>query len=498
MIVDGAALTSHFEETFDWVIVGSGAAGATAARVLSDTGASLCVLEEGPAVKTAEFGDRLWPALSKMFRGQGAQVARGRAYIPVIQGACLGGSTVMNSAIMWRLPDDVWEPWKTEYGLGDALPLKELHAAWDAIELELNVRPVAEEAWGSTNRLMHEASAKLKVSAAPTRRGDTGCRGSARCLTGCPHGAKQSMLVSYLPYAEQRGATILSSAKADRVVFSGDRATAVSGRLKTAGGLRPFVAHARRGVIVAASAIQTPQLLAASRLFSPHLGRHFQAHPGGCMMGVFDRPMNPWFGATQGYDADQWRQELRAKIETIALPPEMVFARLPGAGRRWAGAIAESGHMLLWAVQLRAHAKGSVRRGPLGADIRFDPEPRDMENFRRALRKTAELFFAAGAREVRPGIFDFPEVLKPGEEGLLDSAPLDPRNYSMILSHLFGTARMSARSGDGVVGTDFAVHGTENCYVVDSSIFPTNLGVNPQEAIMGTAWLAASRLAQGR
>ncbi len=306
------------------------------------------------------------------------------------------------------------------------------------------------------------------------------------------------MLVSYLPYAEKRGATILASAKADRVVFHGDRAVAVAGRLKTSEGPKPLLAHARRGVIVAASAIQTPQLLSASRIISPHLGRHFQAHPGGCMMGVFDRPMNPWFGATQGYDADHWRRELRAKIETIALPPEMVFARLPGAGKRWVKSIAESGHMLQWAVQLRAFAEGSVRRGPLGADIRYDLEPRDMQNFRKALRKTAELFFAAGAKEVRPGIFGFPESLEPGDERLLDEAPLDPRCYSMILSHLFGTARMSVRPEDGVVGTDFAVHGTENCYVVDSSIFPTNLGVNPQEAIMGVAWLAASRLAQGR
>ncbi|MBI4348239.1 MAG: GMC family oxidoreductase [Elusimicrobia bacterium] len=499
MIVDGATHPAHFEETFDWVIVGSGAAGATAARVLADTGASIAVLEEGPRVETREFGDTIWPAMRTMFREQGAQVARGRAFIPVVQGACLGGSTVINSAIMWRLPDDVWEPWKTEYGLGDALPLKDLHAAWDRIEGELGVRPVAEDAWGA-NRWMQEASAKLGVSAAPTRRGDAGCKGSARCLTGCPHAAKQSMHVSYLPYAEKRGATLVASAKAERVVLDGGRATAVAGRLRGGPGLgpRPFIAHARRGVIVAASAIQTPQLLAASGVRSGHLGLHFQAHPGGAMIGVFDRPVNMWFGATQGYDADHWRRELRAKIETISLPPEMVFARIPGAGRRWVREIARAGHMLLWAVQLRAYARGRVRRGAFGADIRFDPEPRDMENYRKALRRTADLLFAAGAREVRPGIFGFPESLAPGEAEKLEQAPLDPRCYSMILSHLFGTARMSAEPGDGVVGTDFAVHGTKNLYVVDSSIFPTNLGVNPQEAIMGVAWLAARRLAEAR
>ncbi|MBI4424789.1 MAG: GMC family oxidoreductase [Elusimicrobia bacterium] len=493
MSLDGETAEAPFEEAFDYVVVGSGAAGASAARVLADAGASLAVLEEGPRVETSEFGDRLWPALSRLFRDQGGQAARGRAMIPVLQGSCLGGSTVVNSAIMWRIPDDVWKPWEDEYGLGEALPLAALHANWDQIETELNVRPVAEESWGA-NRLMAEAARALGVSAAPTRRGDTGCRGSGRCLTGCPHGAKQSMLVSYLPYAEKRGAALHSAARAERVVLKGGRAVGVEGTLRGRGRGQPFRVHARKGVLIGASAIQTPQLLARSGVRSPHLGRHFQGHPGGPMTGVFDKPVNMWFGATQGYDADHWRRELRAKIETISLPPEMILARAPGAGRRWLSAAAEAGHLAVWAVQLRAYARGSVREGWLGADIRYTPEPRDMENYRKALRRTAELLFAAGAREVRPGIYGLPETLRPGEESRLDDAPLDPRAYAMILSHLFGTARMSLRPADGVVGPDFAVHGTENLFVIDSSIFPTNLGVNPQEAIMGVAMLAARRI----
>ena len=53
---------------------------------------------------------------------------------------------------------------------------------------------------------------------------------------------------------------------------------------------------------------------------------------------------------------------------------------------------------------------------------------------------------------------------------------------------------MSPTAEAGVVGTDFRVHGTENLYVVDSSVFPTNLGVNPQLTIMALARLAAERL----
>ena len=46
----------------------------------------------------------------------------------------------------------------------------------------------------------------------------------------------------------------------------------------------------------------------------------------------------------------------------------------------------------------------------------------------------------------------------------------------------------------GVVDTRFQTHECEGLYVVDSGVFPTNLGVNPQHTIMAMARLAASRL----
>jgi choline dehydrogenase-like flavoprotein len=44
------------------------------------------------------------------------------------------------------------------------------------------------------------------------------------------------------------------------------------------------------------------------------------------------------------------------------------------------------------------------------------------------------------------------------------------------------------------VGTDFQTHELPGLYVIDSSVFPTNLGVNPQHTIMAAARLAVHRL----
>jgi len=46
-----------------------------------------------------------------------------------------------------------------------------------------------------------------------------------------------------------------------------------------------------------------------------------------------------------------------------------------------------------------------------------------------------------------------------------------------------------------VRSADLRVHGMENVHVVDGSVFPTSLGVNPQLSIYGLAHLVSGRLA---
>ena len=112
------------------------------------------------------------------------------------------------------------------------------------------------------------------------------------------------------------------------------------------------------------------------------------------------------------------------------------------------------------------------------------------------MKRLCQMHFAAGAVRVYPGVHSGPDVLSsPDEIGKLDDLPLDPRHWSFIAAHLFGTARMSASGSDGVVGWDGAVHGTQRLWVVDASIIPGNLGVNPQHTIMALAMELGQKLA---
>jgi choline dehydrogenase-like flavoprotein len=373
--------------------------------------------------------------------------------------------------------------------------MKTLEPHFAALESDLGVREVDPSVLGENNRLFVEQAEKRGIAAAPMRRYDRGCKGSGLCLTGCPSAAKQGMSVTYVPWALRKGARIFTSCRVEHVELRDDRAVCVVAR--TASG-QIVTLGARHAVLVAASTVQSPNVLRRSGVRAKALGKHFQAHPGVALGGLFDRPINMSFGATQGAESIHFRTSDRFKLETISLPPDLAAARIPGVGRELSERLSRLGNVAIWAAQIRAEAEGTVSEGWGGLDrVRYTMTENDMRAARKALTVLATLMFEGGAREVWPGVFGVPSVLRSIDDvALLANAPLDPRSYAFIATHLFGAARMGPDPKTSVVDLDFRVHGTEGLYVVDSSVFPTNLGVNPQHTIMALSRLAASGIAE--
>jgi choline dehydrogenase-like flavoprotein len=335
---------------------------------------------------------------------------------------------------------------------------------------------------------------------------ERGCRGSGRCVTGCPNAAKQGMNVSYVPWALTLGARIFCSCRVERVLVKDGRATGVlahttsdQGDEEAAGRpTRTVRLHARRGVLVAASTIQTPNILRRSGIRARALGEHFQCHPGYGLGGVFDAPVTMSFGATQGAECTHLRKTERIKLETISMAPELAAVRIPGIGRELMRNFGVFSNLAVWAVVVRAEAEGTVRPGWGGRDkVKLSLTQPDIQRFRKGTAMLARMMFEAGAREVWPGIYGLPSVIRSIDEvRLIDEASLDSRFWSFITTHLFGAARMGVDPRTSVVGPDFQTHEAKGLYVVDSSVFPTNLGVNPQHSIMGMSRLAATRIAE--
>ena len=493
-VTDGATLRAPVDAVFDFVVVGTGAAGAVAAHALACEGFSVAMVEEGAWVSAKHFGTDVHSTFQNLVRDTGMTIMKGRSFIPYLQGACVGGSTVINSAIAWRAPEDVFADWRRDFGL--PFDLRDVEPHYEALEKDLSVREVDAKVMGEHNRLFIEVAKANGVDAAPMRRYDAGCEGSGRCLQGCPTGKKQSMAITYVPWALERGAQLFSSCKVLRVDVRGDRAVGVVARAKGGGAVN---LRAKQGVLVAASTVQTPGILRRSGLRNRAIGKHFQCHPSLGLGGLFDRPISMDFGATQGAESIAFRKSHRTKLETIGMPPELAAARIPGLGRALTNRLEQMGHVAVWAGQVRSRAEGVVDTDMFGRDrIRFGVDEDDIRGVRRALGILGRWMFECGAKEIWPGIFGIPSVLTSIDQmSLIDEAPIDARAYGFITTHLFGAARMSANPRDSVCNEDFETREVSRLFVIDSSVFPTNLGVNPQHTIMAMSRLAAHRIAEG-
>ena len=68
-----------------------------------------------------------------------------------------------------------------------------------------------------------EGAAKNGLVIEPIRRNTKGCNGCGRCNFGCPHGAKMSVDIAYLPRAVAKGAQVWSDCLVDRVIVAAGR-----------------------------------------------------------------------------------------------------------------------------------------------------------------------------------------------------------------------------------------------------------------------------------
>ena len=127
---------------------------------------------------------------------------------------------------------------------------------------------------------------------------------------------------------------------------------------------------------------------------------------------------------------------------------------------------------------------------PRSAGCRIDYPLRafHFEAFRAACKEMARIQFAAGAREVR-SLHAEPVLIRKlaDVDPALDAAPWEAGRVKVATAHQMGGCAMGKDPRTSVVDSTLRYHGMDNLFVVDGSVFPTSLGVNPQESIFGIA-----------
>jgi choline dehydrogenase-like flavoprotein len=491
----GALISGERCVQVDACVIGSGAGGAPVAKELAEGGMRVAILEEGEWWDTDAFTARPRDMMPRLYRDAGQIATMGTPPIVLPLGRGVGGTTLVNSGTCFRTPPAVLERWRGEFGL-EALTEAEMDPHFERVETELAVAEVPAELAGRNAEVVRRGAQALGLSGGYLRRNARGCVGSGVCAYGCPTGAKQHVGITYIPRAWAAGATTFTGVRAERLERAGDRIVGVLARTAAGGRLRVRAAH----VVVACGSIHTPLLLRRQGLGgeSGQLGRNLSIHPATAVRAVFDEPIESWDGVPQSYYVDELAAE-GVMLEGIAGPPDHTAMSTPRSGAEHRELMLRAGHVAQFGVMVSDSSRGRVhglpvrRRAASRPLIRYDLNARDAAAFKRGIELLCDIYWAAGARAVIVPVTGVP-TLREGDSGPLRRARVRPRDLSLMGFHPLGTARAGADPARSVVDGDLAVHGTAGLSVVDGSVVPSALGVNPQITIMALATRLAGHL----
>ncbi len=498
MIIDGRKIDKDLKLEADVVIIGSGAGGAPAAYRLAKAGKKVIIVEEGGHFTKEHFNGNAYEMVKLMYRDAGSILSLGNTGIVIPLGKTLGGTTTINSGTMFRTPDEVIREWQEHYGI-KTITSEKLEPYFKEVEEITHTMEVPWELMGRNNQLFAIGAEKLGFHGFTLKRNMKNCEGSGLCPFGCPIDAKQAMHVTYIPLSEQSGATYYTYAHAEKIITKGPKAAGISGYfLKGKYGVEPsnykFEINAPV-VIVAAGAILTPLLLQKNKIgkSSGWLGKNLRIHPAAKVMGYFEENLESWKGIPQAYCVDEFSNE-GIIFEGFWIPPSMLSIALPAFGKGIKKMMLDYNHLAGFGIMVHDSSSGKVKPFGNAPFITYKMNKEDLEKFRRAIKIASEVYFAAGAKKIYPPIFSLEEITSPSKLSSIDTIKLKPDMLELSAFHPMGTAKMGSDPKDSVVDENLEMHEVNNLFIIDASIFPTSLGVNPQESIMAFSSYATDKI----
>ncbi len=518
----------------DFVIIGAGSAGCAMAYRLSETGASVVVIEHGgtdmgpfiqmPAALSYPMNMARydWGYLSE------PEPHLGGRELVCPRGKVVGGSSSINGMVYVRGHAGDYDHWAQSgaagWGYGDVLPYFKRMEHWHS------GGHGGDAAWRGTNGPLHitRGPRDNPLFAAFVEAGQQ----AGYPVTDDYNGAQQegfgpmeqtvwkgrrwSAANAYLRPALKRENCTLTRGLARRVVIKDGRAVGVeverSGKVE--------IITARREVIIAASSINSPKLLMLSGIGPaahlaehgievvadrPGVGQNLQDHLELYIQMAASQPITlfkhwnliskavigaQWLFTKTGLGAsNQFESAAFIRSRAGVRYPDIQYHFLPMAVRYDGKAAAEGHGFQAHVGPMRSASRGAVTlrsNNPAEAPkiaFNYMSEPQDWEDFRTCIRLTREIFaqdaFAPFVRhEIQPGVdLQSDEAL----DGFI-------REHAESAFHPCGTCKMGAVDDPmAVVDPETRVIGIAGLRVADSSIFPriTNGNLNGPSIMVG-------------
>jgi len=484
------------------LVIGSGCGGATAAWDLARAGRDVLVLEEGGDRTGLELTQRDGAMYDQLYMDRGGRATEDLS-ISVLQGRALGGGGVINCSDVVPIQNSVLRCWQRRFGLTAFSP-KALapHTARALSDLHANLP--REDQLNRNNLLLREGAQRLGWRGEMMMHNRVGCSGLGTCMIGCPADAKKGPRFVAVPGALAAGARFWLRARAVRIEGASSELKTVRVRRLDAGGYHEGeqIAVRAKSVILAANAISSAQLLLRSGLGNEHVGRNLSLQPQLPVVALFDEEVRFVSGIPQAYAVTQFEDladEARGfwgfRIEAISGTPGIVASLLPRLGAVGKELMRQYPHMAAVLCLLPDEPHGAVRverSGRLRISYALDAEQK--ARFREAGRAAAQLFFAAGAREVVipcvPPIF----LRSPAHLPRIDALSLEPCTAPLLSAHQQGTVRFAPTPRGGGADPGGQVYGTRAVYVLDSSGFPTSASSHTMAPIIAVSHFLSAQL----
>ena len=480
---------ASIELVADVVVVGSGAGGAVAAYELARAGKSVIVLESGPYVPSAEFTEDFARAMNQLYQDKGTQ-ANSDGDLLVLQGRCVGGSTVVNGCVSFRTPDYILEDWQKQYGLTNLTP-EALEPYFSKVEANLGIHSNEEHEINRSSSVIREGCKKLGISWKPFKRNIRECALTGHCLSGCASDRKQSMLVTYLPWAVSHGARIYSDAHVTRVLAENGRVSGVMAEIidPATGQKKSELRVKARVVVTAAGAVQTPLLLQRSQLAnsSGQVGKNFACHPSLMVVAEYPDDVHAWRVALLGVYVDEWAHPSKGGFILEAGgagPVELSAVTQPGIGKPFMDYMTDLKKLAGLVTLIHDHNVGEITLDNENKKISYQISSADFPAMKASIKAAARVHFAGGAKKVYVPTVQHRVIESVADiDVVVDAIEHELQTFRMVSYHPQGTCRMGADASKSVVNPYGETHDVKGLFITDASLFPTSIIVNPQVTV---------------